>query len=153
MNVHVKLLPGGTDAGQVFDMARPVVFELGVGVGVGVRALVGVAVGVRVGVAVGALVAVLAGVTVAVAGIVGVGVATALMAIVALPLLFERTGSLSFAITPATTFNGTACSGTTVIATSETPVAGQITVVDVSPAPPPAVQPIVEPEALHVTAG
>jgi hypothetical protein len=70
MNVHVKLLPAKTEAGQVFDSARPDVFAIGVGVGVGV------AVGVCVGVLVDVLVAVLVGVCVGVGGGVGVAVDT-----------------------------------------------------------------------------
>jgi hypothetical protein len=73
--------------------------------------------------------------------------------IVALPLLFDMTGSLSFAITPATTLSGAACSGMTLIATAETPVAGQVTVVEGSPLETLAVQPAVEPDASNVTAG
>ncbi len=155
--MHVKLLPGGTEAGQVFDTARPEVFDTCVGVGVGVKPPVGVLVGVRVGVAVGVTVGVLARVGVAVGDVdgvcEGVGVAAALIVIVALPLLFDMTGSASFPITPATTLNGIACSGTTRIATVESPVAGQVTVVDGSPLEALAAQPAVEPEALHVTAG
>jgi hypothetical protein len=153
--VHVKLLPGDTEAGQVFDTARPEVFDTGVGVGV--RPPVGVLVGARVGVAVGVTVAVLVreGVAVGVADSVceGVGVVAVLTVIVALPLLFDITGSASFAITPATTLSGTACSGMTLIATVESPVAAQVTVVEGSPLEELAAQPEVEPEALHVTAG
>ena len=155
--MHVKLLPGDTEAGQVFDTARPEVFDPGVGVDVGVRPPVGVPVGARVGVAVAVTVAVAGRVGVPVGVIEGVceavGVAAALTAIVALPLLFDITGSASFAITPATTFNGTACCGTTLIATAERPVAGQVTVVEGSPLEVLTVQPAVEPEAFHVTAG
>jgi hypothetical protein len=153
----MKLLPGATDAGQVLDTARPEVFDPEVGVGVGVREPVGVPLRVAAGVAVGVTVAVFVRVSVVV-GVIdgvceGVGVAAAWTAITALPLLFDMTGSVSFAITPATTFNGAACSGMTLIATAETPVAGQVTVVEGSPAAPLAAQPLVEPEALQVTAG
>jgi hypothetical protein len=51
VKVHVKLLPGETEIGQVFDSARPDVF--GIGVGVGVAVTVGVDVGALVGVFVG----------------------------------------------------------------------------------------------------
>lgn len=153
MNVHVKPLPGDTEAGQVFDKARPEVFDPGVAVAVGVRAFVGVPVDAGVGVAVAVLVRV--GVAVGVVDGVceGVGVAAALTMIVALPLLFDITGSASFAITPATTLSGTACNGTMLIATVESPVAGQVTVVEGSPPEALAAQPAVEPEAFHVTAG
>ena len=153
MNVQVKLLPGETDAGQVFDTARPDVFEPGVGVGVGVKPPVGVPMGDAVAVRVGVSVAVFVRVGVAVGVLDGVGVVAALIVMVALPLLFDMTGSASFAITPATTLSGTACRGMTRIATTETPVAGQVTVVEESPLEALTVQPVVEPEALHVTAG
>ncbi len=137
--MQLKLLPGETEAGQVLDTARPEVFDPAVGVGVGVT----VAVLVRATVAVGVIDAVCD----------GVGVAAELIVIVALPLLFDRTGSVSFATTPATTLSGAACSGMTLIATAERPVAGQVTVVEGSPLEPLAAQPAAEPEALHVTAG
>ncbi len=67
MKMHVKLLPGETEIGQVLDSARPDVFGIEVGVGEGVG------VGVPVGVFVGAFVGVLVGVWVDVGD--GVGVA------------------------------------------------------------------------------
>ena len=70
MNEHVKLLPGKTEIGQVFDSARPDVFGIRVGVGDGVR----------VGVLVGVLVEVLVGVLVGVLVEVGVGVGDAVKA-------------------------------------------------------------------------
>ena len=53
MKVQVKLPPGETEMGQVFDSARPEVFGIGVGVGICVGVPVGVLVGVFVGVLVG----------------------------------------------------------------------------------------------------
>jgi hypothetical protein len=138
--------------GEGVSVPAGVFVRVGVGVAVGVR--VGVKVAVAVGVDVGPPgvgVDVLVGVFVGVFA--GAGVAEAVTAIVALPLLFDMTGSASLPTTPATTLSGPACWGVTLITTAERPLAGQITVVDGSPPAELAAQPTVESDGLNATAG
>ena len=99
--------------------------------------MVGVEVGVAVSVGVG----------------VGVGVDPDPIGTVNRPLLFDISGSASFPMTPATTLRIPAVRGVTLIATLASPTAGQMTVVDESPAAALAAHPADDPAELNVTAG